>query len=225
MNSFFDHLDPDTADEVQRLSRLAYESREHRRQVLAAAGAADEDALLARIRRGELAEYPAYEHYLAVRILGATQAAARAAMSARLASVGGAAPDAAEDAAEGTAQGTAQGEGDAIHLELAAELAAHYGARLSAGPTLRQDALLLTLANGITVEIRYAATDAYALEWTAADERWRIDTAPVHLAYADSHLHCADGRVVADPLTRTGEAPLRNVRALLDALLDGRVIA
>ncbi len=222
MNSFFDHLDPDTADEVQRLSRLAYELREHRRQVLAAAGAADEDALLARIRSGELAEHPAYEHYLAARILGATQVAARAAMSERLRSTGHA--DAAKAGGE---EGCVEGEAGAFHLQLAAELAAHYGPRLTAGPELRQDALHLSLDNGITIEIRYAATDAYALEWTAAGARWRIDTAPAHAAFAGagSHLHCADGRVVADPLTHAGEAPWRNLRALLDALLDGRAIA
>lgn len=74
-------LPPEQARELSLISRLMYESREHRQSVLAAAGARDEDSLLARIRAGETAEHPAYEHYLAARILGDTQQAAREAMS------------------------------------------------------------------------------------------------------------------------------------------------
>lgn len=84
MDPIYSQLPPGDALEVQQLARLIYESREHRRAVLDAFGAGDEDALLARIRGGELAEHPAYEHYLAARILADTQQAAREAMSAKL---------------------------------------------------------------------------------------------------------------------------------------------
>jgi hypothetical protein len=84
MDPIYSQLPPEDALEVQGLARLIYESREHRRAVLDAVGAADEGELLARIRRGEIAEHPAYEHYLAARILADTQQAAREAISAKL---------------------------------------------------------------------------------------------------------------------------------------------
>ena len=84
MDPIYSQLPPEGALEVQGLARLIYESREHRRAVLDAVGAGDEAELLARIRRGEIAEHPAYEHYLAARILADTQQAAREAISAKL---------------------------------------------------------------------------------------------------------------------------------------------
>ncbi|MBN8442203.1 MAG: hypothetical protein J0M28_10980 [Thauera sp.] len=81
MGLIYDQLPPDAAMHAQQLSRLIYETRENRRKVLDAAGVADEDALLHRIAAGELAEHPAYEHYLAARILADTHQAARAAIA------------------------------------------------------------------------------------------------------------------------------------------------
>lgn len=81
MDPIADALPPEQARELSLLSRLMYESREHRQMVLAAAGAPDEDSLLARIRAGDTPEHPAYEQYLAARILDDTQRAARAAMT------------------------------------------------------------------------------------------------------------------------------------------------
>ncbi|APR03424.1 hypothetical protein [Thauera chlorobenzoica] len=89
MNSIYDALSPDTAAEVQQLARLIYETRENRRAVLAAAGADDPAQLIERIAAGELAEHPAYEHYLAARILTDTHQAARQAMAQRLQEVNG----------------------------------------------------------------------------------------------------------------------------------------
>lgn len=77
MDPLYDALPPDDAEQVQRFSRLMYESREHRRTVLEAFGASSPDALLARIEAAEVAEHPAYEHYLAARILGDTHEIAR----------------------------------------------------------------------------------------------------------------------------------------------------
>ena len=81
MSLIYDQLPPDASLHAQQLSRLIYETRENRRKVLDASGAADEDELLRRIADGELAEHPTYEHYLAARILGATHQAARAAIA------------------------------------------------------------------------------------------------------------------------------------------------
>lgn len=84
MANFFENLDPNAAAELDQLSRLIYELREHRNAVLQAHGANDEEELLARIRRGAIAEHPAYEHYLAARILADTREAVRAAVAGRL---------------------------------------------------------------------------------------------------------------------------------------------
>lgn len=82
--SFFDDLPIDTATEIEQLSRLIYELREHRKSVLGAGGVADEAALLERIGRAELPEHPAYEQYLAARILGELHDSARTALAERL---------------------------------------------------------------------------------------------------------------------------------------------
>lgn len=82
--NFFDNLPIDAATEIEQLSRLIYELREHRKNVLGAGGAADESALLERIGRAELPEHPAYEQYLAARILGELHDTARAMLAERL---------------------------------------------------------------------------------------------------------------------------------------------
>lgn len=89
MNSIYDALPPDAATEVQQLARLIYESREHRRAVLEAAGAGSAEELLERIAQGTVAEHPAYEHYLAARVLADTHDAARQAMAQMLKEVNG----------------------------------------------------------------------------------------------------------------------------------------
>lgn len=81
MNPIFDSVPPQDALELEQVARLIYESRENRRKVLSAVGASDEAELLARIASGAIDEHPAYEHYLAARILGDTHQAARAAIA------------------------------------------------------------------------------------------------------------------------------------------------
>lgn len=85
MASFFENLDPDTAEEIEQLSRLVYELRENRNTVLTTLGAEDEADLLQRIQSGAVAEHPAYEHYLAARILADTRETVRAILAQRLA--------------------------------------------------------------------------------------------------------------------------------------------
>lgn len=61
---FFNDLPGEDAVEIEKMSRLMYELRSARQQVLEAQGVADEAALLARIAAGEVSEHPAYEQYL-----------------------------------------------------------------------------------------------------------------------------------------------------------------
>lgn len=84
MPEFFESLPFETATEIEQLARLAYELRENRQTVLQHHGVADEAALLWKIQSREIAEHPAYEHYLAARILADTREAARAALTERV---------------------------------------------------------------------------------------------------------------------------------------------
>lgn len=84
MPEFFESVAFETATEIEQLARLAYELRENRQAVLQFHEVADEAALLHKIQSGEVAEHPAYEHYLAARILEDTHETARAALAERV---------------------------------------------------------------------------------------------------------------------------------------------
>lgn len=84
MSSFFENLDVDTAAELEQLSQLMYELRQNHNDILQTYGAADAAALLQQIQHGAVAEHPAYEHYLAARILDDTRDMARAIVGERL---------------------------------------------------------------------------------------------------------------------------------------------
>ena len=84
MTDIFESLEFETATEIEALAWLAYELRENRNAILEHHGVADETALLQRIQSGDVAEHPAYEHYLAARILADTRETVRTALSARL---------------------------------------------------------------------------------------------------------------------------------------------
>lgn len=84
MASFFENLDYDTATELERLSQLIYELRQNHNAILQTYDAADAAALLQQIQDGAVAEHPAYEHYLAARILDDTRDMARAIVGERL---------------------------------------------------------------------------------------------------------------------------------------------
>lgn len=84
MPEFFETVPFETATEIEQLARLGYELRENRQAVLQFHEVADEAALLQKIQSGEVAEHPAYEHYLAARILADTRETVRATLAERL---------------------------------------------------------------------------------------------------------------------------------------------
>lgn len=84
MVEFFEHVAFETATEIEHLSRLAYELRENHHAILEHHGAENEAALLQHIQTGKVTEHPAYEHYLAARILADTREAVRSALAERL---------------------------------------------------------------------------------------------------------------------------------------------
>ncbi|HJV27791.1 MAG TPA: hypothetical protein VJ673_19070 [Aromatoleum sp.] len=107
-----------------------------------------------------------------------------------------------------------------LHIELADALHVAFGAHLSATHQ-KQDALIVQLDNGTELTVRYPAPDAYSLRWTFQGAELGIDTAPLHegLKTFPNHLHQADGRVVADPVTKSESTPAENLTRLVAALL------
>ena len=111
------------------------------------------------------------------------------------------------------------------HSSLLAFVEQAFSAHLATPAQLTQDALTLTLNNGVVLAIRYAAHDAYSLRWRTSIEadapELGIDTAPTHseLSTYPNHLHLADGRVIADPLTKVTATAEDNLAAVLRALL------
>lgn len=77
MTEFFKNVSLDQASRIEQLSRLMYELRENRLQLLADHEVSDEAALLERIRIGAVPEHPAYEAYLGARVLAESYAAVR----------------------------------------------------------------------------------------------------------------------------------------------------
>jgi len=73
MTGFYDHLSPEDVTTLDRLARLLIELRESYRALLARHGADTEEALLKKIRSGEVAEHPAYEDYLGARVIHETR--------------------------------------------------------------------------------------------------------------------------------------------------------
>ncbi|MBX3686995.1 MAG: hypothetical protein KF909_12715 [Rhodocyclaceae bacterium] len=108
-----------------------------------------------------------------------------------------------------------------LHLELRDAIEARYGDALQGPVELHQDAIRLRLGNGVEMEVRFAAEDAYSIRWTSGRDELCIDTAPrPDLQPAlPSHLHDHRGQVRPDPITRPGLAPIENLSSLINALL------
>ena len=84
MVDFFKGMEYEVATEVEALTRLMYELRAHRHALLDSCAVSDESVLLERIITGALDEHPAYEQYLAARILADTTESARQLVAERL---------------------------------------------------------------------------------------------------------------------------------------------
>lgn len=114
-----------------------------------------------------------------------------------------------------------------LHLELGSAIDAAFCDDLASPVEQKQDAMIVRLKNGVTLEVRYAAADAYSLRWQYGDAAASsIDTAPLHqgLASFPNHLHDAGGRVMADPITRLDASPEDNLQSLIRALLDNPML-
>lgn len=113
-----------------------------------------------------------------------------------------------------------------LHLQLKEQIEKGFAVHLNKGIVMLQDALQLSLANGVELEIRYYNPAEYSLRWVWGDAESRIDTAPLHpnLTTSPNHFHNMAGQVVDDPLTVHGAEPWNNVRALLDTLIQNPAI-
>lgn len=109
-----------------------------------------------------------------------------------------------------------------LHLELVSAIEADFEQDLDAPIEQKQDALIVHLKNGVTLNVLYAAPDAYSLHWSYGEAQSGIDTAPLHsgLATFPNHFHDANGHVVADPITRPDASPQDNLHALIHALIN-----
>ncbi|SMF01361.1 hypothetical protein [Pseudogulbenkiania subflava] len=67
--NFFRDVDTPLADEIDGLSKLMYQLRESRREILTRYAVDSEEALLDAIHGARLAEHPAYDDYLSARQL------------------------------------------------------------------------------------------------------------------------------------------------------------
>lgn len=190
-------------DAMQALyARTLYSLRESRKAMLQPYAVADEAGLLERIRRGDVAPHPAYEHYLGALIIDQARAEVRTELTQRMC-------------------GAEPGDSIRVHPMLEQKVTEHYAHRLSAPVRCAQDALLLFFDSGLIVEARYFSADEYAIAWCWGEAELRIDTAPAHADCATfpQHLHDDCGQLRADTLTRPGTPCWSNFSRLIDALL------
>ena len=112
------------------------------------------------------------------------------------------------------------------HLELGAVIDAVFRNDLDSPVEQKQDAMIVHLKNGVTLDVRYAAADAYSLRWVYGDAESGIDTAPLHqgLASYPNHMHEAGGRIIADTITHPDASPQDNLQKLIRALLDNPML-
>lgn len=77
MTSFLYNVPTEAARQIDELSCLLYEMREDRKRILAQYEVEEEADMLKAIVAGKVAEHPAYEHYLVVKLLTETREALR----------------------------------------------------------------------------------------------------------------------------------------------------
>lgn len=155
-NAFFNSLDPQTAHSIAQLSHLMYELRETRKEILDSYDCDDESELLDAIRAERVPVHPGYAFYLSARILEQARKDTRRALMPQ--------PDDAPP--------------HCLHPALAEHVTEHFGSELAQPVELLRDALHIVLANGTDIIARFAADDAWSIEWQHADTVERLDTAP-----------------------------------------------
>lgn len=89
MSNFFEKMPFEAAQQLEQLSRIAFELRENRKRLLQPYTVESEEALLALVCSGAVAEHPGYDHYLGARILSKTQEAVRNQLKVVMVELGG----------------------------------------------------------------------------------------------------------------------------------------
>lgn len=85
MSNLFEGFPFSVAQQLEQLSRLAFDLREQRRRLLQRHGADSEEQLLQLVSEGAIARQPAYQDYLSARVLTETREGVRDQMKALLA--------------------------------------------------------------------------------------------------------------------------------------------
>lgn len=84
MSNFFENIPYEEAEHIDRITKLTFELRENRLEVLKRHGVADEAQLKQAIIEGAVLEHPGYEDYLSASILDATREVIRDDLNAYL---------------------------------------------------------------------------------------------------------------------------------------------
>ena len=200
MDTFFCGLDPEVALELAELSRRAFDVREQRKQILRETDFEEAANLLESVRRERFDVRAGYDVWLTLGWLQEQQESIRAWVDGRCR---GAPPD--EPAIASWAQLLAE-----------QPLPEPYGSAITA----HSDGLSAELG-GLSVVARILAPDAWSVEWTAEDRRWRLDTAPARPEdiTTTACLRRPDGSVVADPWRLGSEATrLHTLHRLLERI-------
>lgn len=84
MSNFFENIPYEEAEHIDRITKLTFELRENRLEVLKRHGVADEAQLKQAIIEGAVPEHAGYEDYLSASILDATREVIRDDLNAYL---------------------------------------------------------------------------------------------------------------------------------------------
>jgi len=84
MSNFFENIPYEDAEHIDSITKLTFELRENRLEVLKRQGVADEAQLKQAIIEGAVAEHPGYEDYLSASIIDATREVIRDDLNAYL---------------------------------------------------------------------------------------------------------------------------------------------
>lgn len=200
MDTFFSGLDPEVALELAELSRRAFDVREQRKQILRETGFEEAADLLEAVRSERVDVRAGYDVWLTLALLQEQHESIRAWIDWRCRG------------------GRDDEPGIASWAQILAEqpLPEPYGSAITA----HSDGLSAELG-GVPVVARILAPDAWSVEWTAEDRRWRLDTAPARPEdiTTTACLRRPDGSVVADPWRLGSEATrLHTLHRLLERI-------